>query len=294
MNYEILLESLERKWIYSRALKLLIPDWPGFKEQCGINDKADHKPSLLLAWERGYLNNIVNPIEWLLTESENQKKTISKQYRNDLQEKWLENIGEIERHKKFKIFYGKLLELIYAKYLVDLGYSIVNLEAWDKNAPDIVICDNNNDYNIDVKYIGGNTDFFTKMLKSKNGVTTSSIDISYDFLLFKIYESYIKLGNRNKLSNNICVCFLEPSFNFIEFNNINFNDIKFAFYNDFLVFLTDNKIDKKHFIETILKAVDHFTDIRIYTINDFMPILQTAKSTKIKEKIELNSLKINL
>lgn len=286
MNYEILLESLENEWKNSRALKLLIPDWLKFKELCGINDKAHHKPSLLLAYERGYLNNIVNPIEWLLAESENQNKSISKQYQKDLQEKWLESIDEIERHKKFKIFFGKLLELIYAKYLVDLGYSIINLEAWDKNAPDIVISDSNNDYNIDVKYIGGNTDFFTKMLKSKNGVTTSSIDISYDFLLFKIYEAYTKLGNRNQLSNNVCVCLVEPSLNFIEFKNINFNDIKFAFYNDFLVFLNDNKIDKNHFIETILKAVDHFTDIRIYTINDFIPILQTAKTTKIKEKIE--------
>lgn len=124
-----------------QALKeLFVPDeiWPKYYNwHLWSDDEAHHESALLLALDRGYLSSITSPVHRYLLQSGRINSRVRKQYINDLQEKWMDNSDPLERHEKFRMFYGRVVELQCAEWLEKQDWGIYDLEAFREGGPDI-------------------------------------------------------------------------------------------------------------------------------------------------------------
>lgn len=110
---------------------------------------------LYLAFESGNL-----PIlDQLLREFKIEKRG-SKGFKNSLRENWLQYVPQNNLKKQRKASNNTtaaLVELVVAQYLSENGATIIDLEAWKKNArsivPDICYQENGKTWNAEVKYI---------------------------------------------------------------------------------------------------------------------------------------------
>ena len=112
--------------------EVLIPEalWPDFQRFfLNKSNRAAHSSILLLAFERKHLNKITSPIHRYLMEGEKPKPSVTNQYVKDLRECWLLEETEIERHRKAKMFMGKLIELQCAEWIENQKWKISNIEA---------------------------------------------------------------------------------------------------------------------------------------------------------------------
>lgn len=178
------------------ALKeVLVPDsvWSDFQGTALEDmDEAQHQSILLLALSRGYLRQITSPVHRYLIERGKPKKLLTKQYKNDLIERWMVKKNMVNRHQKARIFLGKLIELQCGEWIEKQGWSISNLEALGGNSDIEARSPDNIDCEIEVKYIGQKDDNFLAVvenLSGRGGARTSSPYTAADFILFKAYEA---------------------------------------------------------------------------------------------------------
>lgn len=104
--------------------QVFLPDkiWVDFKKWHNQPDKiANHRSILLLSMDRGYLGRVTSAIHKYLIESGRARPSIKQQYMQDLQERWMFYRDPIERHQKFRIFMGRLVELQFAEWLESQG-----------------------------------------------------------------------------------------------------------------------------------------------------------------------------
>lgn len=191
------------------ALKeIFLPE--GIWEDFGKWDKergiVNHRSILLLAFKNGGLKIITSPIHRFLFEKGTVSSKVEMDYLKSLQENWFKNTNPLRRHQKARIFMGKLIELIYAHWLENNGFKIINMEAWNQGMPDIISTKGNAKHVFEVKYIGLEDDDFLNLVKSINGQTTAHSISPYtpaNFLLLRVYEAakqlekYQQSGNKN-------------------------------------------------------------------------------------------------
>lgn len=178
------------------ALKdLFVPDeiWPKFRNWHLWSDaEAYHESALLLALDRGYLNSITSPVHRHLLESDRISCCVRKQYINDIQEKWMGYGDPLERHRKFKMFYGRIVELQCAEWLEKQGWKISALEAFCEG-PDIEATDESSVLTaFEIKFIGQDDAGFSNVLKSFRGEPDYGRGSPYcamNYLLYRVYES---------------------------------------------------------------------------------------------------------
>ncbi|NVL89443.1 MAG: hypothetical protein HWN69_00415 [Desulfobacterales bacterium] len=164
-----------------------------FEEACNAApDNARHRSILLLALERGYLNRITSPIHSYVLKNDKPKNELTKQYRQDLQERWLRNDSEIERHRRSRIFQGRLCELQCAEWIEKQGWKITDLEALGGSQDIEARSPDGTEYSIEVKYIGQeDTDFLSLVnsLKGRSEARSVSPYVACNFMLFRVYEA---------------------------------------------------------------------------------------------------------
>lgn len=176
--------------------ELFVPDetWSKFRNWHLWSDvKTHHESALLLALDRGHLGSITYPAHRYLLESGHINSRVRKQYINDLQEKWMDHDDSLERHKKFKEFYGRVVELQCARWLETQGWEIADLEAFRERGPDIEAKSARGDRTaFEVKFIGQDDDGFNTALKGFSGEDTYERRSPYcaaNYLLYRIYRS---------------------------------------------------------------------------------------------------------
>ena len=112
--------------------EILVPEqiWSQFREWHSVPDQvANHSSIVLLAFRRGLLPHVTGPIHRHLMSSSGILCSASRQYLNDLQERWMFDSNPVERHRLSRIFRGRLVELQFASWLESQSHTIVGLEA---------------------------------------------------------------------------------------------------------------------------------------------------------------------
>jgi hypothetical protein len=200
------------------ALKeLLVPDeiWPKFHNwHLWSDDEAYHESTLIHALEGGYLSSITSPVHRYLLESSRINPLVRKQYIKDLRENWIEYIDPLERHEKFKIFQGRVVELQCAEWLERQGWEISDLEAFGEESPDIEAKSASGDLTaFEVKFIGQDEDGFDTVLKGFSGeeaYSRSSLDLAANYLLYRVYQSAKQL-QRSAASARIALVVIDDT-----------------------------------------------------------------------------------
>jgi hypothetical protein len=159
-------------------------------------DEARHASVILLALDRGRLSRITAPIHTFLLDGNVTRREVRPQYFSDLREKWLREENVLERHRKSKIYLGRLSELIFAYWLKLNGFDIKGLEATaPKNRAicDVVARDPiGNILSFESKYIGTeDLDFglMVQSLQGGRGVGNVSPYSAANYLLFQVFSA---------------------------------------------------------------------------------------------------------
>lgn len=183
--------------------ELFVPDdiWSKFYNWHLWSDvEAYHESALLLALDRGYLNSITSPVHRHLLESGRINSRIRKQYINDLREKWMDYSDPPERHRKFRMFCGRIVELQCTEWLERQSWKISALEAF-REGPDIEATDESSVLTaFEIKFIGQDDAEFSNVLKSFRGEPDyggGSPSSAINYLLYRIYESAKQLKRSN-------------------------------------------------------------------------------------------------
>ena len=111
---------------------ILVPDtiWHDFREiATAIDDQNRKQPIVLGAFKNGLLNRITLPVHTYLLDGPTLKCNLTRQYKEDLSEKWILKQERSAAYQKLKTFKGKLTEIMVAAWLADYGWTINNLEA---------------------------------------------------------------------------------------------------------------------------------------------------------------------
>lgn len=162
-----------------------------------------HRFILLGAFQNRFLEKITTPIHRYLLEHNKPKEILTNQYRKDLNENWILKESTIERHRKSRIFQGRLAELCCAAWLEDRKWVITDLEALggvsdiEATSPQGIECA------IEVKFIGQEDNKFEQIqesISSGDGVCSGSYNLydGYNFLLFKVFEAADQLSVSSK------------------------------------------------------------------------------------------------
>ncbi|PKM42289.1 MAG: hypothetical protein CVV03_10220 [Firmicutes bacterium HGW-Firmicutes-8] len=178
--------------------QIFVPDniWPEFQKWHRQPDKAAfHRSILLLALERGYLGRVTSAIHRYLITAGLPRTEVRKQYLKDLRERWMYS-SAMERHRKFRSFFGKVVELQFAEWLESQGWTVSELEALQEG-PDIgAKRTERRDTAFEVKFIGKEDFDFEKLLESikdeeKEGAGgwSASPYVAANYLLFRAYEA---------------------------------------------------------------------------------------------------------
>lgn len=188
-----IIASLFPIWKKSPIMKIFIPDWYQYKIICDKPYDLALFESILITAERiNKLDDLLNIFNKFCFD-DNKNKIITKQYEKDLNELiWLFANDETERYKKANIYLGKIVEFLLAHYLLEQSYEIINMQAWDKDSPDIVVYKDNKKINIEVKWIGQYKKEFENFL---NGINSGFCNIlsANDNLIKKIKQAAANL-----------------------------------------------------------------------------------------------------
>jgi hypothetical protein len=175
--------------------KVLLPDsiWQEFLELCNHpDDIAGHRSVLLLAYLRGCLGRVTSPVHRYLLASGTVRSDARRQYINDLQEKWLFKQQPLERHRKWRIFQGHLVELLFAAWLEEQSYAITGLEALREGADIEAVSPGGLRSAFEVKFIGSEDADFEMQVKSIAGEPSAgcvSPQAAINYLTFRVYEA---------------------------------------------------------------------------------------------------------
>jgi len=175
--------------------QILVPDalWSDFQEwHARTDEEALHRSALLLALKRGHLERITSPVHTYLLADGRPRADLRKQYLQDLGERWMHYADPLERHRKSRIFFGRLVELQCAEWLEALGWEIAGLEAL-REGPDIEARRQRGQLTaFEVKFIGmDNVDFevVRMSLKGESAGAAVSPYSATNYLLFRAYEA---------------------------------------------------------------------------------------------------------
>lgn len=178
---------------------VLLPDdaWPlVLAAERRAPDAAFHASYLLLAFERGCLARITAPVHRFLLRDDQPHPTLTAQYRRDLQERWLVESHEVERHERFRQFFGKIVELQLAHWIADRDWRITALEALGGGADIVAQSPDRGACSFEVKYIGQETNDFREVVRSLSGEPSAGPISPYsaaNYLLFRVYEAARRL-----------------------------------------------------------------------------------------------------
>ncbi len=188
-----------------QALKVLLaPDdaWSVIAaDASGPPNSARHLSYLLLAYKRGCLARITGPVHRFLFDGERLHSKVTKQYRRDLQERWLFDRNkvarnEVARHEQFKQDFGKVVELLLAEWLRDKGWTVTGLAALGAHSDVVAASPEQCSYSIEVKYIGQETADFRQVIEALAGRPAGGSTTLYggiNYLLFRVYEAAVSL-----------------------------------------------------------------------------------------------------
>ncbi len=207
VNRGTLLQEFETLRALCPALReVLVPEefWLPFREKVLKPTRgARHQFILLGGFENRFLKRITSPIHYYLLDRNKPKSTLTKQYQKDLIESWMLEETPIERHRKARIFQGRLAELRSAAWLEEKKWAISGLEALgglfdiEATSPEGI------KFAIEVKFIGQEDDKFEEIqesLSSGDGVCGGFFNLydGYNFLLFKVFEAAKQLSSSTK------------------------------------------------------------------------------------------------
>jgi hypothetical protein len=174
---------------------VFVPDliWQNFRDShCRPDDAANHRSVLVLAHQRGCLNRATLPVHRYLLSSGTVRSDVRTQYIRDLQEKWILEDETLERHRKWRIFQGRLAELQCASWLEEQSYTILGLEAL-REGPDIeAISRCGVQSAFEVKFIGSEDTDFEMAFQSIAGQQPWYTVCPYtaiNYLVFRTYEA---------------------------------------------------------------------------------------------------------
>jgi hypothetical protein len=178
------------------ALKaVFLPDgiWPAFLEAAGKTpDKALHQSMLVLAFQRGHLEVVTEPVHRFLLVDGRMKPDLRKKYAQDLRERWLLETGILERHQESRRFMGPLVELLCARWLERSSWRITGLEAFQEG-PDITAeHEAEGAASFEVKSVGQEDSDFQGIVASLHGpptVDTKDLYAAANYLTFRVYEA---------------------------------------------------------------------------------------------------------
>ena len=175
--------------------QLLVPDstWNRYREfHTGATDDAEHVSVVYGSLISGCLGSLTEPLHRLLLDGSLLKRELTKQYRNDLTESWMFQKDEIERHRKSRIFIGRLAEIHTASWLEDKGWTITQLEAFGGKSDIQGIGPDKRKTYFEVKYIGQEDEEFNRVLSSLRGeggaAWVSTSNIVGDYVMLRTYE----------------------------------------------------------------------------------------------------------
>jgi hypothetical protein len=170
-------------------------DWKAWHTQ--LDPVAAHCSMLLLALERGHLARLTYPVHRYLLEDKRVKPSVRLQYLHDLRERWMFYPDPLERHRKSRIFTGRVTELHIAEWLEEHGWVLTGLEAL-RVGPDIEATnDSCGATAFEVKSIGTEDGDFEMVLRSLAGQRAGGVVSPYaaiNYLLFRVYEAAKQLA----------------------------------------------------------------------------------------------------
>jgi hypothetical protein len=192
------------------AVRLLIPEdtWFRFQEwHTNPEPLAYHGSVVFIAYQRAHLGRITAPIHrFLLSASGQLRPEARNQYVRDLQELWMYRSEPLDRHRQFRMFMGRLVELQVAEWLHDEGWAIAGLEAIRKG-PDIEATTPEGDTAaFEVKFIGAEDADFSQIVRAISGesaIESVSPQTAANCLLFRAFEAAKQLAAT--LERRICV-----------------------------------------------------------------------------------------
>lgn len=161
--------------------QIFLPDeiWSQFVEWHAAPDEvAAHASVTLLAFRRGYLPRVTGPVHRYLMSPRAIRPDTSRQYLQDLRERWMFDADPIRRNRLSRIFRGRLIELQFASYLESKAHTIIGMEATRKGpdieGPDIETISPNDQLSaFEVKFFGIEDGDFTLLMKSMGGYPES-------------------------------------------------------------------------------------------------------------------------
>jgi hypothetical protein len=175
--------------------EILVPDsiWQEFQGWCDRLDETEVQQSvLLIAHQRGSLGRVTSPIHRYLLQSETVRADARKQYTEDLQETWLGKLEPLERHRKWRMFHGRVAELQFAEWLEQQSYTITGLEAL-REGPDVeAVSPSGLRSTFEVKFVGSEGADLERQVKSlKGGLSWDWVSLSapVNYLMFLAYKA---------------------------------------------------------------------------------------------------------
>ena len=200
MNRDDCLLVLEQSRHQCAVLRqLLIPDniWEQYRNfELSPRDNALHASIVIVSMMNGDLNMLTSPCHRYLFDGDDLKAMVTKQYRQDLQEKWMFQVTEIERQHKSKIFQGRIVELQIAEWLENHRWQIVNLEALGGSFDIEGHQPGSGHAVIEVKFIGQSDEEFGQLVNALHYLPAGGsvpTPTASNYLIFRIYEASSKL-----------------------------------------------------------------------------------------------------
>ena len=191
------LETFVRVRDHCPALKqVLIPDgvWPEYHDFCSADpDEAHHAPVAYLAFKRRHLARLTKPIHLFCLKENAPHASLTKQYRNDLAERWMFEEDVKQRFRHTSMFQGRLAELLFAAWLRQEGWRIGTLEALGGVADVVATCPLGRSFTFEVKFIGQDQVLFDLGINAlgSGGAASAWIPVysPIDYLLFRAFEA---------------------------------------------------------------------------------------------------------
>ena len=273
--------------------EVLFPEtiWHDYQKMVKANNHQSRQlPIVLGAFNRGLLARITMPVHAYLLDGQTLNVNLTKQYKKDLNEKWILERDQLAAYKKLRIFKGKLTEIMVAAWLEDSGWKINNLEALggsfdiEATSPEHVC------YGIEVKYIGIQDYRYNELQHSlRSGEAVSgffNIYNGYNFILFKIFEAAKQLTKCKNSRLSLVVVdsvdwdFLEMPIRdkWINSRPIRFSDSADRDWKEFL----EQKKKEKRFV-----TVENELDKAIGGLKECWILKETYMAFVLEERIEL-------
>jgi hypothetical protein len=181
------------------AVRMLAPDsaWERFQSWHQQKEPiACHRSVLVLALSRGHLGRVTSPIHHFLLTADGPTPGLRRQYLQDLRERWMFDPTTLGRHRKSRMFMGRLVELQVAEWLEGHGWSIGELEAFREGSDIEARLEGGSNVHFEVKFIGVDDLDFDRIVKAMSTGSSEAPVSPYtaaNFLLFKVFEAATQL-----------------------------------------------------------------------------------------------------